>query len=216
MKKIIITFILFFGFSLNASAYNNKYFEVTLPEGYDLLTESSGIYQWVNGELGSNYVVSVALNSENVSLIDYTKEEKAVFVSDLIDELEEQYLVAYEEEIDVLLVTSDEIRLNGHDGIHVEVMIEDFLNTGSDMYQYIDVLESKHYLYSLTYSTALLTYDEVAYEGVRNSLKIEDDKTTALNLLILKWGIIIVVVFLLMIGSYYFGRRGSNGKKFRK
>jgi len=157
-------------------AYNNRYFSIEVPDNYEIHMENIDTFQWINAEEGSNVVLSISLKSDEKDINEYTKEEKNNFIEGVIKDLENQYYKAYEKEMDVKLVNSEDIKLNGYKGMLIETKIEDFLNTGSTMKQYINIVESNNFLYSLVYSTGDKTYNEEDYNQIKKSFKILDEK----------------------------------------
>jgi len=176
MKKILFMLFLFILPISFVYAYNNRYFSIEVPENYELHMENIDTFQWINEEEGSNIVLSISLKSDEKDINEYSKEETNTFIEGVITDLEKQYYKAYEKEMDVKLIDNKEIKLNGYKGISIETEIKDFLNTGSTMKQYINVVESKNFLYSLVYSTGEITYNEDDYNKVKKSFKVLDEK----------------------------------------
>lgn len=176
MKKILFLLFLLIIPTSFVSAYSNRYFTIEVPESYELHMDNIDTFQWINEEEGSNIVLSISLKTNEKDIYKYTKEEKNKFIDGIIRDLETQYYKAYEKEMDVKLVNSKEIKINGYKGISIETQINDFLSTGSNMNQYINVVESKNFLYSLVYSTGEKTYNEKDYNQVKKALKILDEK----------------------------------------
>lgn len=212
MKKVLIVILFFFIFTLNVNAYSNKYFNISIPDDYKISMENVGTYQWVNAEEGSNIVVSVALRPVEKGIKDYTTKEKAAFIDNIISELEAQYYKAYETKVEVDFVTSDEIKLNGCYGLFIKVKIDDFLGTGSEMNQYINVFESKNFLYSLVYSTAEKTYNQKAYNSLKNSFEIKDETSNTNFEKGLQTILNITSLAILISSGIYVFRRMRSGK----
>ena len=177
-NKILIASILIVTFLIKADivkGYSNRYFDLTIPSGYELTTSTDGTYQWVNKTEGSNYVVSVKLKNVDKSILDFTTAEKQAFVTGIVNNLEAQYKETYGKEIPVEIITATDDKLSSYDAIFIKVKINDFLSTGYTLNQYIFVTESKNLLYSVVYSTSVNTYNDKDFKLVKDSFKINDD-----------------------------------------
>lgn len=158
----------------NIKAYNNKYFDVTMPKGYKITTEKDGTYQWVNETAGSNYVVSVRLKTTNKDILDFNKEEKAAFIEGVIHNLEDQYYLTYNKKVPVSLVYHDEENFGKYQSLSIKLKIDNFLQTKYTMNQYIYIIESENLLYSIVYSATDKTLNNEELKKIKDNFIIND------------------------------------------
>jgi hypothetical protein len=107
---------------------------------------------------------------------------------------------------------SDEIKQNGCYGMFIKVKVDNFLGTGSEMNQYINVFESENFIYSLVYSTSEKTYNKADYNTLKKSFKIKDETENTKFEGLLQTILNITSLGILVISGIYVFRRIKDGK----
>ena len=72
MKKLFILFALLFNM-VNIKAYENKYFDIDIPQEYKITVEEDNLYKW---EKDNKYIsISVSSNENGYTVKNYTEED---------------------------------------------------------------------------------------------------------------------------------------------
>lgn len=215
-KKILILFLsimLTFSFVM---AEDNMFFKIDLPTDYILTTKMSGTYQWVNEKAGSNYVVSMKLRTEEATINDLDDSQKKKVIDSIINTLKEQYYNTYKQEVKVDIVYHSEKKFGKYNSLGITLKIKNFLSTGHDMNQYINVIDSDHYIYTVFYSTTDEKYDANQYDKAQKSFIIKDDMIRVSNFEKIKYGSIAVGIFLLGYIISSLKNKISKKNRFKK
>lgn len=174
-NKILILLISFLAIPvLSVKAYQNPYFEIEMPSGYDATNEQNGTYQWKNTNNDSNYIVSVQFRTEEKRIAQYTSEEQEKLVNDIIESLKNQYYEDYNTDISVQLTENKTVKYHSYDAYYIKLGVENFLSTGRTMTQSIYIIETKNLIYSVIYSAYLDSMNTMEAKIVENSFVIKD------------------------------------------
>ena len=189
MKKIIILFLLFF--SVNVYAYENKYFNIDIPEEYKLSEQEEYVYKWEN----KNNYIAITINS-NLKLeynIETFKEEDLVKQKEYIENGINKGLEKYNITAEVSNVTKS--KDNNHSYLEYDIYYPSEKLTGYNMYQKGRMYTTKNYITTIIYSSDKEIKDNEECKTILNSFKIIDTE------LVIKNGYKRLLLFILIVGG---------------
>ena len=86
MKKLFILFVLLFNV-VNIKAYENKYFDIDIPQEYQITVEENNLYKW---EKDNKYIsISISNNENGYTVKNYTEEDinnQKIYIEEKINE----------------------------------------------------------------------------------------------------------------------------------
>ncbi len=170
MKKIF-TIILLLLCITNIKAYENDFFNIDIPEGYELTNEETS-YIWKN----DNGYISITISDNtqtNYNIALYTKkdlENQKKYLDESFKKVEEEY------DIDIVVSDINKEKINDKYALTYNVYWPSKDVIGKNTYQKGSVYTTEKYIVTLVYCS----YDEIkdddeTYNKLLNSFNIKDE-----------------------------------------
>ena len=155
MKKLFILFALLFNI-VNIKAYENKYFNIDIPQEYKITVEEDNLYKW---EKDNKYIsISVSNNENGYTVKNYT-EEDINNQKKYIEEKINANLDKYDTKVEVTDMKKTVLSNNLYSlSYTIYWPTQDY--TGYDIYQFGNVISTDNYMYTIVYNSNTKDIDE--------------------------------------------------------
>ena len=172
MKKIFFVLLMFI-FLYHVSAYENKYFEIEIPEGFkEVKMDDSDVYKWENGN--ENIVITLSKNSDiNKYNVEYYKESDLEEYRKTIEDGINEQIKSYNIKVTVSNIKKEKV--NDLYTISYETFWPTKESISYDIYKkgYSFTTENYVYVYTFT-SDKKITNDNTNFYNSLASFKLLD------------------------------------------
>ncbi len=163
MKKLFILFALLFNI-VNIKAYENKYFDIDIPQEYKITVEEDNLYKW---EKDNKYIsISISNNENGYTVKNYT-EEDINNQKKYIEEKINANLDKYDTKVEVTDMKKTVLGNNLY-SLSYTIYWPTQDHTGYDIYQFGNVISTDNYMYTIVYNSNTKDIDE-EYNTILNS-----------------------------------------------
>ncbi len=174
MKKILL-FIFVSLFAININATDYKYFNINIPDDFELKEQKDNIYEWVLKENNHNtLVITIAGNDGNKNNISKYTDENIQKYKEYIQNEYDKALKEYNLKIEINNLKKEKV--NDMDALVYDITWPTKDSIGYNTYQKgITFTTSKYvYVYVWTQDTPIDVNNET-YKNILNSLKLNDE-----------------------------------------
>ena len=155
MKKLFILFALLFNI-VNIKAYENKYFDIDIPQEYKITVEEDNLYKW---EKDNKYISIGVSNNENGYTVKNYTEEDINNQKKYIEEKINANLDKYDTKVEVTDMKKIVLG-NNHYSLSYTIYWPTQDHTGYDIYQFGNVISTDNYMYTILYNSNTKDIDE--------------------------------------------------------
>ncbi len=163
MKKLFILFVLLFNV-VNIKAYENKYFDIDIPQEYKITVEENNLYKW---EKDNKYIsISISNNENGYTVKNYTEEDinnQKIYIEDKINE----NLDKYDTKVEVTDIKKIVLNNNLY-SLSYTIYWPTQDHTGYDIYQFGNVISTDNYMYTIVYNSNTKEIDK-EFNNILNS-----------------------------------------------
>ena len=163
MKKLFILFALLFNI-VNIKAYENKYFDIDIPQEYKITVEENNLYKW---EKDNKYIsISISNNENGYTVKNYTEEDinnQKIYIEEKINE----NLDKYDTKVEVTDIKKIVLNNNLY-SLSYTIYWPTQDHTGYDIYQFGNVISTDNYMYTIVYNSNTKEIDK-EFNNILNS-----------------------------------------------
>ena len=163
MKKLFILFVLLFNV-VNIKAYENKYFDIDIPQEYKITVEENNLYKW---EKDNKYIsISISNNENGYTVKNYTEEDinnQKIYIEEKINE----NLDKYDTKVEVTDIKKIVLNNNLY-SLSYTIYWPTQDHTGYDIYQFGNVISTDNYMYTIVYNSNTKEIDK-EFNNILNS-----------------------------------------------
>lgn len=155
MKKLFILFALLFNI-VNIKAYENKYFDIDIPQEYKITVEEDNLYKW---KKDNKYISIGVSNNENGYTVKNYTEEDINNQKKYIEEKINANLDKYDTKVEVTDMKKIVLGNNLY-SLSYTIYWPTQDHTGYDIYQFGNVISTDNYMYTIVYNSNTKDIDE--------------------------------------------------------